>query len=445
MSWSRGNSSSSIRSASDNQQNTDGVPPGQRPLLNNTKQGPTVSRYGSVDAPEATGGVAAGRSSRRPSPEVWRRESLLNQVPEEESGVEEAVDDPEAIEWSLEEQGLYTGASLYSGSTNGTSHARSGSYRRIVAMHTFVPLSSLLLLGLLAYGPHLFWKYRPSPPESHPPYFPSPLPQFLVSSALWSLAYLLRTPLFSLVSFIFDRLSTVLVTLVFNILHVFLYNTFRVSSLPILRIRDAMHHDLPTWRDPAFFKVWWIALGWATIDVAVGIWQSYVQIALYRNVMVPEDRVSQILAQGSAAGSVTNLLSPEAEEVLPLSPRTENPKAGSSTPGTLDDAIRVAVDQDLEQLMNLKEREDVEEIYGLPVIVRAVPSKICSLLTSHVRKYPCSCPVCSASTLSCYRLGLRWRSPRRICTPRSRSRSSTSHIRLRPTDRSSSLSLRSSC
>lgn len=269
-------------------------------------------------------------------------------------------------------------------------------------MYTFVPLSSLLLLGFLACCPQLFWKYELHPPEPHPPYFPSPLPYFLVSSALWSLAYLLRTPLFALVSSVFDGLSPVLVTLAFNVLHVLLYNLFRLSSLPILRIRDAMTHDRATWHDPAFHRVWWIALGWATIDVAVGIWQSYAQIALYRNVMIPEDRVEQILAQGSAGGSMTNLLSADLEEALPLSPRMDTPKSGNSVPKSLDDAIRVAVDQDLEQLVNLKEREDVEEIYGMPVIVSPFFLVGLTSLTGDARKYPCLCLVCNASTLSCY-------------------------------------------
>ena len=57
-------------------------------------------------------------------------------------------------------------------------------------------------------------------------------------------------------------------------------------------------------------------------------------------------------------------------------PAGENGKAGRSTSGyarSLDEAIRLAVDQDLEQLVNLKEREDLEEIYGFPVIVSSLP------------------------------------------------------------------------
>lgn len=122
-------------------------------------------------------------------------------------------------------------------------------------------------------------------------------------------------------------------------------------------------------------------MGWAIIDVIVGIAQSYFQIALYRNSLVPEDRVADVLGHASSEGSQTNLLN-GSEEILPLSPRREDPSSntlvaesgkrvasGTITPRSINEAIRLAVDQDLEQLVNLKEREDLEEIYGFPVIV----------------------------------------------------------------------------
>lgn len=111
MSWSRRNSASSLVTASNHQPNVDEASLGQRPLLDSSpRQGPTASRYGSIDVQDASGCPAVARSSRRSSPEVWRRDSLLNQVPEEESSIGDVMDEPEAIEWSLEEQGLYTGA-----------------------------------------------------------------------------------------------------------------------------------------------------------------------------------------------------------------------------------------------------------------------------------------------------------------------------------------------
>lgn len=92
--------------------------------------------------------------------------------------------------------------------------------------------------------------------------------------------------------------------------------------------------------------------------------------------MVPRDRAAEVLAQQQGNLGASQLMS-DSQEALPLSPRRETPKAGggSDTPGSgsgagsVEEAIRLAVDQDLEQLVNLKEREDVEEIYGVPVIV----------------------------------------------------------------------------
>jgi hypothetical protein len=67
--------------------------------------------YGSVNRP----GSSSGRSSRRESPEVHRRESTLNIVPEEENVLESPAsfeaEEAEAVEWDLEERGLYSGSS----------------------------------------------------------------------------------------------------------------------------------------------------------------------------------------------------------------------------------------------------------------------------------------------------------------------------------------------
>ncbi|PSR73039.1 hypothetical protein PHLCEN_2v11143 [Hermanssonia centrifuga] len=341
---------------------------GTQPLLTNSGDVRTES-YGSVD----TGSSSLERPSRRHSPEMHRRESLLNRVPEEQSteGVlAESPEDAEEIQWDLEEQGFYA-----------------GSYRRTVMMYTFVPLISLLLLAFLARCPDMFWPIPNAKPIPHPSYFPSPIPELLLSSALWSLGYLLRMPIYTVVSFLTRRLSPFVTTFVFHLIYAIVYNLLRISSSPILRLRTLMDHPRPVWTDPVFRTVWWLSLGWAAIDVAVGIIQSYSQIALYRNVMVPEDRIAQILAQ--AYGSRTDLIS-QSEEILPLSPRCEGNSNGSfqppaswgvsddtraqpqkasySKPLSADEAIGLAVDQDLEQLANLKERQDLEEIYGFPVI-----------------------------------------------------------------------------
>ncbi|KAI0691806.1 hypothetical protein BC835DRAFT_1359717 [Cytidiella melzeri] len=333
----------------------------EEPLL---QRGDIEPGYGSVDRP----GPSSGRSSRRESPEMHRRESTLNIVPEEDRFVQDSpvsitAEDEEEVEWNLEERGLY-----------------SGSYRRTVAMYSFVPLTSLALLIFLACCPSLFWRIRSTTPAKHTPYFPPPIPQLVLSSSLWSFGYLLRVPTYAVVSYTLHTCSPILTTLLFNALYVTFYNLLRLSSLPILRVRQEMKYTRPNCHDGVFRTIWWLALGWATIDVAVSILQSYAQIALYRNVMVPEERAAEVLARGNNnnddGGPFNESQSPRrgvtspSQEILPLSPRHEGSKpAGSSdTPGSVDEAIRLAVDQDLEQLVNLKEREDVEEIYGVPII-----------------------------------------------------------------------------
>ncbi|KAI0799609.1 hypothetical protein BC629DRAFT_1438683 [Irpex lacteus] len=261
----------------------------------------------------------------------------------------EAEEEEEEVQWDLAERGLY-----------------SGSYRRVVAMYTFVPLTSLVLLVFLAICPSLFWRTAPESPSRHTPYFPAPIPQIILSAALWSFGYLLRVPTYAVVSFVLRQLHPMFTTLIFNAIYVTIYNLLRLSSLPILRVRERMKYRHPSCHDGIFLTVWWLAIGWAAIDVAVSIIQSYMHIALYKNVMVPEEQAADILAQGD---ETPQLLS-ASQEILPLSPRQESPKDSQdeSGPNSVQEAIRLAVDQDLEQLVNLKEREDVEEIYGVPII-----------------------------------------------------------------------------
>ncbi|KAI0339128.1 hypothetical protein BDW22DRAFT_1362087 [Trametopsis cervina] len=311
------------------------------------------SSYGSV---QDVAGPSSARSSRRASPEIRRQESTLDRVPEEGYFVQDSPggstsEESEELDWDLRERGLYY-----------------GSYRRVVVMYTFVPLASLLLLAFLAYCPTLFWAVRYEKPQKYAPYFASPIPELVLSASLWSFAYLLRVPSYAAVSYALQRCSPFLSTLLFNMVYVAIYNLLRLSSLPILRVRDRMKHSRPSCHDSIFRTVWWISLGWAAIDVAVGIVQSYTQISLYRNVMIPAEQTAEILAQGSGIESQTPHLVTASQEILPLSPRNEGFKQGTATSGTLDEAIRLAVDQDLEQLINLKDREDVEEIYGMPVI-----------------------------------------------------------------------------
>ena len=230
---------------------------------------------------------------------------------------------------------------------------------------------------------------KPTLPRS----FPSPLPELLISAAFWSLTHLLRVPLYNLACTLCPR---ILDTVLFNAFYVLLSQLLRLAALAVLRVRHEMAYPRPTWRDGAFRTVWWLALGWGLAEAATSIAQGYEQLALYRNVMVPVERVREILAQSKAQAQWGTGSRSESgngsREYMPLSPRSEqadpiasatnqnpnpnsNPNAGRrrrKEPVSVEEAIRMAVDQDVEQLIHLQEREELEEVYGLPVIVRVV-------------------------------------------------------------------------
>ncbi|KAI0077005.1 hypothetical protein K474DRAFT_1675169 [Panus rudis PR-1116 ss-1] len=328
-----------------------------KPLLHVSipaEQGP--SSYGAIDGRTITS-----------SPEHIRRHSLsLDRVPEEqEDNAEE--EDEEDVEWELEERGLYK-----------------GSYKRKVALYTLVPISCFLLLILLALLPLLVWPIQNSRPPSHPQYFPFPLPELLVSTALWSLTHLIRLPIYTGFSLSLKTYSPIWLTILFNLAYAFVYNLLRIAGLPVLRVRHDMDYPKPTWRDLSFHRVWFFALGWATIEVIVGIVQDYAQIALYKNVMIPDDKLGAIEAEPNAV-DLGHHHGSSSSEILILSPRTEVPQSppvlsrndsrGSAGPqlsigSSVSEAevLEAEVDRDLERLINLKEREDLEEIYGLPII-----------------------------------------------------------------------------
>ena len=167
-----------------------------------------------------------------------------------------------------------------------------GSYPRLIRLYTFVPLTSLvtwLLLGVVI--PLAFIPRQPHHP--HPKFFPSPLPEFITSAALWSFSYQLRLPLFSLISSAVNNPNVAVILHASS--HVIAYNLLRLAGFPILGIRDDMEYDFPTRSDYAFFRVWWASLGWSFAEVVVAIWQGYEQLAFYKDVMIPSSRVKEFI------------------------------------------------------------------------------------------------------------------------------------------------------
>jgi hypothetical protein len=125
-----------------------------------------------------------------------------------------------------------------------------------------------------------------------------------------------------------------------------------------------MDYPTPTCQDPAFRTVWWLSLNFA--EVIVAIVQGYEQLALYRDVMVPEGRENEYL-ELLKSGSSTHLAD---NDVYPLEEASEDALEDGEGAQSVDSKI----DRGVEKLLVIKAREELEEVYGLPVIVRTPAS-----------------------------------------------------------------------
>lgn len=268
-----------------------------------------------------------------------------------------------------------------------------GSYKRLVAFYSLVPLTTLLTFILLAILPLVAYRLDSNSPHSpypYSPYLPYPLPEILTAAALWSMSLLLREFVFSLstsisaslppyVSIILSLLATTIQTLI----TVFL----QFASVVLLLFRSTPGFTHPTWHDHTFRRVWTVALGWAGVEALVGIKQGYENITLYRDVLVNVKRISpedtSIPADRSSylendSPDITRQTSRVSQELFLEESQGEREPLLQKLPQANGvyrfsrKAIEQEVQHDLDQLIALKAREELEEIYGIPVIVRCL-------------------------------------------------------------------------
>lgn len=256
-------------------------------------------------------------------------------------------------------------------------------------------MSSLATFVFLAYLPTIVYPLPHNHKSTYPysEYLPFPIAELLVSISLWSLTHLSRVPFYSasflLISSLIPRWQEEITTVLSTALHTTLTAFLRLSAFAVLLIPHYMlypHTPGPdsetytTWRDPAFRRVWWVALGWAAAEVVVGITQGFAALALYKDALVrPEEEEGILKTIGTP------------DHLRDISPHTITTSSGVSHPqnasssavdvelranlrnregnGRLGDAIRTQVDRDLDMLLVIKEREELEEVYGMPVIV----------------------------------------------------------------------------
>lgn len=291
------------------------------------------------------------------------------------------------------------------------------SYRRLLISYTLVvSLSSIIALLLFGVLKVVAW-----PNTLHP----SPIREFLLAGAGWIVAFALRRPILYLFT-LFDSYVNGFTVLLSTFFQVISEETIRLAILILIQLhlqRPEVQHllsqsglsdppngdndgdwaPLPDVWDGAFTQVWWIALGWATIDVAVGIVQGYEQLSLYRDVLARErshahspspvrhkrsrskrptnENEEPLASQQTAA--VVAADGAEQLEAQPASARVLNSSViYSVTPARMhsteqlitlngSEAVIVATPRDLEaelsHLMTRKQRAELEEVYGSPL------------------------------------------------------------------------------
>ena len=272
-------------------------------------------------------------------------------------------------------------------------------------LYTLVPLTTLLSFICLALVPTLVSTTETPSLFPYPPYLPFPILEALTATALWSLSYLLRDFLYATALFIVSPLSSIMSsssTIFTTILSTTLQTTsnllLRQLAIPILLIPYYSEHlaQHPTWKGDAFKRVWWVALGWAAAEAVVGVKQGYESIALYKDVLISANMSTLItdtmesrdrrpeeapMKQGEREQRRDSTMSSPIQQQqqqysFPIS--SEEPDEYQPLLRTLsridDQSERLLqaenyVERDLDHLMALKNREDLEEVYGIPVIV----------------------------------------------------------------------------
>ncbi|PVF99087.1 hypothetical protein CPB86DRAFT_825285 [Serendipita vermifera] len=283
------------------------------------------------------------------------------------------------------------------------------SYRRALVLYTLaVTLSSAIFLCLFGVLKIVAW-----PHALHP----SPLREFLLAAGAWTVAFALRIPILyisTLCNTFVNRFTIILSTFI----QVFTQEALRLAILILIQIHleppqkqnghyinlgdpsgvDLDWAPLPDVWDQAFTQVWWMALGWATADVAVGIVQGYEQLSLYRDVLAREQSHAQSSpspprhkrARSSrppfdevATRSASNLHLPSGGvpelERMSTAAIVEQPVTFSATPQRIlpaeyvgeEGVVIVAHPRDLEaelsHMITRKQRAELEEVYGSPL------------------------------------------------------------------------------
>ncbi|QRV94169.1 hypothetical protein RhiJN_22187 [Ceratobasidium sp. AG-Ba] len=241
-------------------------------------------------------------------------------------------------------------------------------YAQVIRSFAFVPLGSFLFFVGLVLLIVFAWAPGRDTPHSNAPYPYLPHGRaFLVGAAGWVVAYSCRTPVYAIVT-LGGRWASLSSVILAAVCSVAVQEGLRLGVLVLLGVRLHAWHGHPQWtpyptpQDEAFRDVWWMALGWSTVEAAFSVFQGYEQLALYKDLFDARDQDEETWRNTNA-------------NALQFDSRVVQRSNGSS--GMEDDVKRAAIlspsdvasimDEDLAQSIQLRDREALELVFGVPL------------------------------------------------------------------------------
>jgi len=241
-------------------------------------------------------------------------------------------------------------------------------YAQVIRSFALVPLTCFVLFVGLVLLITFAWAPLPDFPHSNVLYPYQPHARaFLVGAAGWIVAYSSRGAIYALVT-LGGRWASLTSVVLSTILSVAAQEVLRLGVLVLLGVRLHAWAGHPEWvpyptpQDESFRDVWWVALGWSTIEAALSIFQGYEQLSLYKELFDARDRDEE-----TRHNTNTNRLQ--------IDSRAISRSAGSSA--AEEDAKRAAalspsdmaslMDDELNHSIQLRDREALELVFGVPL------------------------------------------------------------------------------
>lgn len=219
---------------------------------------------------------------------------------------------------------------------------RHTSYRSLILHYTTVPLSAFLFLLALILLPRAVW-----PRPVHTPHYGD----LLAAAGAWIVSFSLRTPTHLISTFLPLRPSFQI--FISTVAQVLIQDVIRLSLFALLGLTLEQGNGewvpYPEPEDDAFRRVWWMATGWAAVETLVAVCQAYGQLALYKDWL------------NGRTGTVTPTPAntPAAQSYPPMNGEMDAERQSLNGPRDLDEEVQ--------RWITLKERAEVEEVYGVPL------------------------------------------------------------------------------